>query len=102
MPTCFERLRNCLEESQGKKGTREYVRVLLLLEDFTVKEVERGITQGLKSGLHNHEAIKHLILHSKESTPKPINIKDRPKLVNIKIQATSAAKYGELIPGRVA
>jgi len=102
LSACFERLRNCLEASQGKEGTREYIRTLLLLETFTIKEVEYGVIQGLKSGIHNHDAIKHLILHHKEPSSKSIDIRGRLKLIAIKVQTTSAAKYMELVSGRAA
>ena len=97
LPSCFGRLRNCLESASGKEGTREYIRVLRLMESFTEKEVEGGVTKGLQSGVHNHDAIKHLILHDKDPPLPPMDISQRCKLAAINVNTTSAVKYGELV-----
>ena len=97
LPACFVRLQSCLEESQGKQGKREYIRTLRLLESFTLKEVEFGVEQGLQRGIHNHEAIRHLILHHKDPTPEFIDISERSKLAGVNVQTTSAMQYSELI-----
>ena len=102
LPPCFERLRSCLEESQGKEGKREYVRTLRLLESFSLKEVVLGVEQGLQRGIHNHEAIKHLILHHKEPTPISMDIGKHPELSGVNVHKTSLMKYGELISRRAA
>jgi len=102
LPACFERLRNCLEGSQGKEGKREYIRILRLFETFTLKEVEFGVEQGLQRGIHTHEAIRHLILHHKEPTPEFIDMSGRSELAAVNVQTTYAMKYSELISGRAA
>lgn len=46
----FATLRRLLEASMGKKGKREFVQVLRLLETFQIMDVEAGIKNTLDRG----------------------------------------------------
>lgn len=49
-PECFAELRRLLEARLTKHGSREYVQVLRLLENFTVEEVTNAVEQALRLG----------------------------------------------------
>jgi hypothetical protein len=49
LPDCFGQLRRLLEARLGKKGKREYIQVLRLLETFRMTEVSQAIQQGESS-----------------------------------------------------
>lgn len=47
LPDCFQELRRRLEEQAGGEGTREYIRVLRLLERYPLSQVTRAIEKSL-------------------------------------------------------
>ena len=49
-----------LEARLGKPGTREYVQVLRLLEDFRLGHVRGAIRDALALGVIGFDAVKHL------------------------------------------
>jgi transposase len=56
LPACFSVLRRRLEREQPD-GTREFIRVLRLLETHPVKEVTAAVRQGLRLRTHHRDAI---------------------------------------------
>ena len=48
LPECFEHLRRRLEEEGQSRGTREFIRVLRLLEKHPLERVEKAIHQALR------------------------------------------------------
>ena len=62
LPDEFLRLRRLLETRLGTAGTREYVQVLQLLEDFRLAHVRGAIQDALRLGAIGFDAVKHLVL----------------------------------------
>ena len=62
LPDEFLRLRRLLQTRLGKAGTREYVQVLRLLEDFRLAHVRGAIEDALRLGAIGFDAVKHLVL----------------------------------------
>ena len=62
LPEAFGRLRRLLEARLGQAGTREYVQVLRLLEDFRLAHVSGAIQDALRLGAIGFDAVKHLVL----------------------------------------
>ena len=54
----------------GKRGKREYVQVLRLMENFRKEEVHEAVKDALKLGAINFDAIKHLLLSRIEGRPR--------------------------------
>ena len=50
LPECFLLLRRRLEAERDGDGTREYIRVLRLLEKYPLAQVRPAVEQGLKAG----------------------------------------------------
>ncbi len=69
------RLRRLLEARLGKAGTREYVQVLRLLEDFRLAHVGGAVRDALALGVISFDAVKHLVLcrieHRPPAPPRP-------------------------------
>jgi hypothetical protein len=61
LPPCFGQLRRRLEEELGHGGTREYIRVLRLLELHPISKVEQAVTRGLQSRVHSRNGIAQFI-----------------------------------------
>ena len=59
LPGCFDVLRRRLENEQQKEGdgTREFIRVLRLLEDYPMSRLEEAVQKGLAMRVHSRDAI---------------------------------------------
>ena len=56
-----------MEARLGKKGKREFVQTLRLLETFKLPEVEQAIGDALRMGTISFDAVKHLLLSASSS-----------------------------------
>ena len=59
LPDCFNVLRRRLENEQRKEGdgTREFIRVLRLLEDYPMSRLEEAVQKGFAMRVHSRDAI---------------------------------------------
>ena len=64
LPEAFLILRRLMEARMGKKGKREFVQVLQLLETFQITDVEAGIRNALERGTIVLEC-PYLVVHDK-------------------------------------
>ena len=71
LPEEFLRLRRLLEARLGKAGTREYVQVLRLLEDFRLDHVSGAVQDAVRLGAIGFDAVKHLVLCRLDHTATP-------------------------------
>ena len=55
----------------GRRGKREYVQVLRLLETFSQQEVHAAAKDALRLGAISFDAVKHLVLCRLEGRPPP-------------------------------
>jgi transposase len=97
MPEGFDALRRLMEARLGKKGKRECVQVLRLLETFTLAEVERAIDDALRMGTISFDAVKHLLLCRIEQRPARLDLENYPHLPLAQVATTAAADYLALL-----
>ena len=97
LPPAFERLRRMLEARMDKKGRREYIQVLRLLETFSIRQVEHAIGQAHGLGVLSVDAIKHLVLCSIEQRPPKLDLTLYPYLPSASVGMTDAADYLSLL-----
>ncbi len=70
LPEGFAQMRRLMEARLGKKGKREFVQVLRLLETFALAEVAQAIEDALRMGTISFDlAVKHLLLCRIERRP---------------------------------
>ena len=62
LPEDFGTLRRLLESRMGRRGKREFVQVLRLLETFSQQEVHSALKDALRLGALSFDAVKHLVL----------------------------------------
>ena len=60
LPEAFIVLRRLMEARMGKKGKREFVQVLRLLETFRIADVEAGVQGALERGTIGFDAVKQI------------------------------------------
>ena len=62
LPEELATLRRLLESRMGRRGKREFVQVLRLLETFRLEEVHSAVQDSLRLGALSFDAVKHLVL----------------------------------------
>lgn len=102
LPAAFERLRRLLEARMDKRGRREYIQVLRLLETFSITQVERAIDQAHGLGAISFDAIKHLVLCAIEQRPPKLDLTLYPYLPSATVGMTDAVDYLSLLSGPAA
>ena len=83
----------------GKKGKREYVQVLRLMETFSQDDVHKAVRDALRLGTIGFDAVKHLLLCHIESRPPRLDLDNYPYLPSARVQTTSASAYMSLLVG---
>ena len=95
LPDEFGTLRRLLESRMGRRGKREYVQVLRLLETFSQEEVHAAVRDALRLGAISFDAVKHLVLCRLEGRPPRLDLELYPYLP--RVGATSARDYMSLL-----
>ena len=102
LPEEFGALRRLLESRMGRRGKREYVQVLRLLETFSQQEVHAAIRYAISLGAVSFDAVKHLVLCRLEERPPRLDLELYPYLPKVRVSTTSARDYMSLLSGRAA
>ena len=102
LPEEFATLRRLLESRMGRRGKREFVQVLRLLENFSLEEVQSAVKDALRLGALSFDAVKHLVLCRLEGRPPRLDLELYPYLPRVSVNTTSAGDYMTLLSGRAA
>ena len=102
LPDEFVTLRRLLEARMGKKGKREFVQVLRLMEVFKIEDVAAGVRDAIARGAVGFDAVKHLVLCRIERRPARLDMTIYPYLPRATVTATSARSYMDLLAGVAA
>ncbi|MCK5712694.1 MAG: IS21 family transposase, partial [Hyphomicrobiaceae bacterium] len=102
LPEEFGMLRRLLEARMGKKGKREFVQVLRLMEVFKIDDVAGGVRDAIDCGAVGFDAVKHLVLCRIERRPPRLNLTVYPYLPKAVVATTSARSYMGLLTGAAA
>ena len=102
LPEEFGTLRRLLESRTGRRGKREYVQVLRLLETFSQQEVAAAVRDAIKLGALSFDAVKHLVLCRLEGRPPRLDLELYPYLPRVRVSTTSARDYMTLLSRRAA
>ena len=97
LPSEFATLHRLLESRMGKKGKREYVQVLRLLETFTMEDVHKGIKDALQLKAIAYDAVKLLVLCHVEKCPPKLGSDSYPFLPKTNVEITNPKDYMALV-----
>ena len=86
-----------MEARLGKRGRREYVQVLRLLETFSLAEVSGAVRQAPRYPAIAFDAVKHLLLCAIERRPPKLDLENYPHLPVAEVALTRAADYQILL-----
>lgn len=97
LPDEFDRLRRLLEARMDKRGRKEYIQILRLMEVFGEEEVAVAVEDALKLGAISFDAVKHLVLCRIERKPPKLNMDVYPYLPRAEVALTEARSYLALL-----
>jgi transposase len=97
LPEEFGELRRLLEARLSKRGKREYVQVLRLLETFSMAELTQAVGDALRMRAISFDAVKHLLLCRIEQRPPRLDLGNYPHLPAAQVATTAAADYLALL-----
>ena len=102
LPAEYQTLRRLLEARMDRRGKREFVQVLRLLEHFSHQEVHHAVQDALRLGAISFDAVKHLLLCRIEGRPPRLDLDLYPYLPRVSVKTTRATDYMTLLSGRAA
>jgi len=95
LPEDFAAVRRRLE-AQRENGTREYIRVLLLLRDYPLERVAIALRHALRWTAPTADAIKQLLIPSERAELKTFHLAGREHLAGVKVDAADLGSYSRL------
>jgi hypothetical protein len=96
LPDCFTTLRKRLEEANSKEGTRQYIRVLRLLESHDLAAVSAAVSAALKLAVLDADAVRLLLERSQEQPRESFDLAGRPQLLGVNVPPPDLSVYGGL------
>jgi transposase len=96
LPECLKTLRRLLEADLGHEGTREFIKVLRLLERATMVEVTDAVTQALEIGATGSDVITCILFHHKEAPVPLFSLDGRPHLKSVAVDPPDLGAYDSL------
>ena len=96
LPDCFAVLRRRLEADLGHRGTREFIKVLRLLENASVGALARAVDQALSIGATGAEAIALILFHHAEQPVGLFSLDGHPHLKSVVIDPPDLSAYRTL------
>ena len=101
LPQCLQVLRRRLESQCGGEGTREYIRVLRLLEKHPMAALQQAVVSALRVGGLTREAIAQYLYPQEDYGSRTFRLDGHPHLRHVRVAAPDLGAYSELlkIPG---
>jgi transposase len=99
LPVCFGVLRRRLEAEAGGAGTREFIRVLRLLERASPRELTQAVQAALEMGAVGYDAIRVILEHRREGPPGLLCLDGRPHLRPVDVPLPDLSAYRALCAG---
>ena len=97
LPECFHELRNRLEAEEQRWGTREFIRVLRLLEKYSFPQVEKAVKTALRLR-HCHRDVVAQYLYEEEPVTA-FSLEGREHLKGVYVAPPRLTRYAELMGG---
>ena len=96
LPTAFAALRRRLEEADAKGGTRQYIRVLRLLESYDLAAVTAAVERALALALIDADAVRLLLEGRRERPATSFDLTGRPQLLVVQVPPPDLSVYSSL------
>lgn len=99
LPECFALLRRRLEAERDGAGTREYIKVLRLLEKHSLPQLRRAVEQALAVGAITRDAVAQFLYPREDWGATLFSLDGHPHLRHVRVAAPNLASYMELVGG---
>ena len=97
LPECLNVLRRRMERVPDGLGTREFIRVLLLLEKATLDELAAAVEYAMSLGIADADTIRVVLEHKRESPVALFCLDSRPHLKLVHVPPTDIVAYASLL-----
>ncbi|MGI9568395.1 MAG: IS21 family transposase, partial [Desulfobulbia bacterium] len=96
---CFDTLYRRLEAEQHKQGhgTREFIKVLRLLENHSQPKLTRAVKKALRIGAHSRDAVAQFLIPRASWFPLIFMMDGCEHLRSVKVEKPDVAAYGALV-----
>jgi hypothetical protein len=99
LPVCFGILRRRLEAEQDGRGTREFIKVLRLLESHSLTALKHAVQRGLEMGTTSADALQLIVEYQQERPVGMFCLDGRPLLKLVRVAQTDVSAYQTLMGG---
>jgi hypothetical protein len=97
LPECFPLLRRRLEAADPRHGTRSYIRVLRLLEKFSLPQLTDAVEYALDIDVIDADSIRLVVEHRTDSPVALFSLEGRPQLAGVRVETTDVTSYQALL-----
>ena len=97
LPSCFALLRRRLEAQHGGPGTRQFIRVLRLLETFTLAQLTDAVNYALDIDVVDPDSIRVIVEYRGQEPVKLFSLDGRPELARVRVETTDVSAYQALL-----
>jgi hypothetical protein len=98
LPECLQTLRRLLEADLAHGGTREFIKVLRLLEHSTMRELTEAVEVALSIGATGADAVTCILHHRSDRPVGLFSLDGHPHLKSVTIEAPDLTAYRVLAP----
>ena len=99
LPECFDILRRRQERTPDGLGTREFIRVLRLLEHSSLHELTNAVDYALDIDITDADSVRVILEHRREEPVPLFSLDGRPHLKGVQVESTNVSTYGALMEG---
>jgi transposase len=99
LPVCFGVLRRRLEAEFGGAGTRQFIKVLRLLERSSPEELTRAVQRALELGIADADAVRLILEYRREQPVGLFCLDGRPHLQMVSVPLPDLTAYTSLVAG---
>ena len=97
LPECFALLRRRLEAEHGGPGTREFIRVLRLLESYRLAQLTDAVEYALDIDVIDPDSIRVVVEYRSQAPVELFSLDGRPELARVRVEATDVSAYQSLL-----
>lgn len=97
LPDCYALLRRRLEAFDPRHGTRSFIRVLRLLERFSLPQLTAAIEYALDIDVIDVDSIRTIREHRADRPVELFSLEGRPHLAGVRVEATDISAYQVLL-----
>jgi transposase len=101
LPNEFEVLRRRLESQAGHQGKREYIRILRLLERFSLEQLTHGLARALDSNTTAYDGVRLYVECEATVSVELFSLDGRPHLQHVKLPEPDMTAYLTLLEDNI-